>query len=328
MSAIEVLIAGIGFCSSVVPYISRYVVKKYLKQRKLKIKMTELYLHPFFKFINEYILHSPFRYIGDNIYENIYLSIYYSVIIENIYNIISECISEDVKESDMIDRLKEIIIYDMNYISFNTLMKEKKDIYEKYNDFFININNFEKIKEKVDKIRDITLLNKILDNLDSYIFDKVNDKINFLIIFLKVYQEVIKKEVENLRNEKIKKVDDKLPKYNILFELNDSGNIIYYNKAYCHLIDYLDSKIINKNILDINIIQEEDKMEDFIKFDKKIKSKVKRSVFDNFYDLSIYTKIIENKKYILMEKEFKNIFPKYSPSFSGKRICSPPKSNS
>ena len=323
MSGIEVLIAGIGFCSSVVPYVSSYVLKRVMKQRKLKQKLTDLYIHPFFKFINEYIIHSPYNYVGENIYENIYLSMYYSIILENIYALIGDCVIEKDEENDFIQRLSDIVTFNLDYVNFNTVIKTKNELYIKHSQYFLNINNFEAIKERVDSFRSTSLLKNILDNVDTYNFDKVNDKINFLIMFLKIYNEMIKKEVENIRDQRIISDDRKLPKYNILFEIDDLGNICYYNKSYCHLIDYLNSKIINKNIIDINIIQDEDKMKDFVNNNKRIKTKVKRSLLDNFFDLCIYTKVVNGRKYILMNKEITNMFPKSSPSCASKLINSP-----
>lgn len=315
MSGIEVLIAGIGFCSSIIPYISSFAVKKMLNKKKINKKIINLCLHDFFNFVNSNIVQTKYLYTGNNIYEAIYLSIKYNKINQLFYELIGKIINNN--DHDIIIELKKILNMDFNYINFIPLLKENKDLSKLHVEYFINISNFENIYNKIKDYENNFIMTNILNNIKKNIkFKKQKEKYTFLIIFLEFYKSLLKEMIEDIHDE-ICKEEKQFPKNNILFEIDKSYNIIAYNKAYYHIIDYLTDKILNKNIItDIDIISNKKKFYE----NHKQKIKIKKSLLDNYYSFDIYLKVINDHKYILLNKNIQNIL---SSSSQSKKNISP-----
>lgn len=320
--SLEFLTALVGCASTTLSVGGAYLGKKYFDKKKKLNNIKKLISHDIFSSINENIIYNQKLY-EENKEESIFLKVKYSLILDKIYTLIHNVIfdKEDIDKEYCSAHLTEIINFDINYTDFNTYLKTKSNIADEDKEFFLNIQHFEKIYERMNKIeREIGLKELISTNIDSYDLDR-QDIINYLIIFFTFYKNIISiflKKIYNIHSTHKQKYRRIKNFKNILFEMDKTSKIIYFNPTYSHLIDFLNPKIIGKQyITDLDIFDNEDLIERYLVDERKIKhyTKMKTSLLDNFYSLKVYFKKIDETVFVFVDttnEMFLNISP--SPS--------------
>lgn len=315
MSGIEVLIAGIGFCSSVVPTLISVGIKKFKSRKKISQKMINLYTHDYFKYTNTNILQSKYLYSGNNIYESIYLSIKYEQINILIHNFILEMVNNNkCDEEEFIERIRDILCYKINYLTFNDILK-KTDFYDLHSDFFINIKNFNMISKKIDLLENKHIYRILKDFIDKKVIITQKEKYLFFDNFLYIFKILLSNMFEHVIKNKMGK--KKYDINNVLLEIDSNFRIINYNSEYIHIIEYLNNKILYKNILEINIISNPLKFKSDIKKKRKVLMKMKTGLLDDTYSIDIKVVYIDEKIFICLKNIFCNsMTKKYTETLS------------
>lgn len=302
MSGAEVLIAAIGFASSLLPFFSGFTVKKVLKSRKYKKKIINLCLDDYFKFTNDNIIYNPYLFTEDN-YELTFLSVKYSLINKKIYGLFDvSCIKLKEKFS-FYEILNNIINYNLEYTNFITYLRENKHLSNKYEKYFLNINNFEKIKDSVSIYENKISMPEFINSFKSIEINTYKDYYFFISTFLLLYKTLLVALIDDLKKDILIKKINNYPLKNILFEISNTGSILNYNTMFSHLFDFLNENIINNNIKNNDLFSSNSEVLKFVKNNKNVSLKIKKNSNDNFYSINIYTKIINLKKYILINED-------------------------
>lgn len=302
MSGIELIIASIGFASSLLPFISGFTIKKVLKKRKYKKKIINLCLDDYFKFVNDNIIYNPSLFTENN-YELTFLSVKYSLINKKIYGLFDISNINFKKNFSFYEILNDIVNYNLEYTNFITYLRENKHLSNKYEKYFLNINNFEKIKNSVISYENKISMREFINSFKNVEINTYKNYYFFLSTFLLLYKTLSMAIIEDLKKDILIKKINNYPLKNILFEISSEGNILNYNTMFSHLFDYLNENIINNNIKNNSLFSNNKDILKFVKNNKNINLKIKKNSNDNFYSINIYTKIINLKKYILINEE-------------------------